>query len=193
MSIRKIAVVGGFAVGAAVAFAPLAAADPTDITSTVDTEITSLNSLFTAEADLAGVPSGDIEGGTTAGTFEFINPMDVATVAPHLTNVADASQVTPLEFELYGVDPIAAGISSDSGAFDVFNGALGEFDDAANVGLFALENGGAAITASDASENLIQTGATTAALATDSVSGEFSTFFDAGLGDLSGFFDIPSL
>jgi hypothetical protein len=40
----------GFAVGAAVAFAPLAAADPTDITSTADSEITSLNSLFTSEA-----------------------------------------------------------------------------------------------------------------------------------------------
>lgn len=52
MNIRKIAVVGSFAAGAALAFAPLAAAD--DLTPTVDTEIASLNSLFDSEAAFAG-------------------------------------------------------------------------------------------------------------------------------------------
>jgi hypothetical protein len=181
MNIRKIAVVGGFAVGAAVAFAPLAAADPTDITSTVDSEITSLNSLFTADADLAGVPSADITGGTTAGSFETILAGDVSAVEGNGT----------FDDLVYGFNP--DNLSSDPGSYDVFNGALGEFDDAANVGLYALENGGAAIPTADASDNLILTGASTAALATDSVSGEFTTFFDAGLSDLAGFFDIPSL
>ena len=53
MDIRKIAVVGSFAAGAALAFAPLASAD-TPITTTVDSEIASLNSLFEGEAALAG-------------------------------------------------------------------------------------------------------------------------------------------
>ncbi len=156
MSMRKIAVVGGFAVGAAVAFAPLAAADPTDITSTVDSEITSLNSLFTADADLAGVPSGDIEGGTTAGTFETILSQDVSAVE----GTGATLGTTPFDELVYGFNP--ANVTTDPGSFDVFNGALGEFDDAANVGLYALENGGAAIPTADASDNLILTGASTA-------------------------------
>jgi hypothetical protein len=48
-------VIGGFAVGAAVAFATLAAAD-TDLSSVVDAEISSLNSIFDAEAVLSGIP-----------------------------------------------------------------------------------------------------------------------------------------
>ena len=78
MNLRKIAVVGGFAAGAALAFAPLASAD-TPITSTVDSEITSLNSLFTEEAALAGVSSNDITTGATA-VFDTITSGDVATV-----------------------------------------------------------------------------------------------------------------
>jgi hypothetical protein len=54
MNFRKIAVVGSFAAGAALSFAPLAVAD--DLTSSVDSEISGLNALFQAEADIAVCP-----------------------------------------------------------------------------------------------------------------------------------------
>ena len=74
MNIRKIAVVGSFAAGAALALAPLAAAD--DLTSTLDSEIASMNSLFTSDAALAG-DSGDVVAPTDTGPFDTINPADV--------------------------------------------------------------------------------------------------------------------
>ena len=52
MNIRKIAVVGGFAVGAAVTFAPLASAD--DLTTTVSSEIASANDAFQTDTFLTG-------------------------------------------------------------------------------------------------------------------------------------------
>jgi hypothetical protein len=125
------------------------------------------------------------------GGFDRILTADVAAAAPKTTVPGD---VTPLEYELYGVAPITAGVSSDSGSYDLFNGTLGEFDDAYNVELYALENGGALVPAADIGNiDLITTSATSAALATDSVSGAFTTYIDPGLADLSGFFDIPSL
>jgi hypothetical protein len=72
------------------------------------------------------------------GGFDRILTADVAAAAPKTTVPGD---VSPLEYELYGVAPITAGISSDSGSYDLFNGTLGEFDDAYNVELYALENG----------------------------------------------------
>jgi len=176
MDIRKIAVVGGIAVGAALAFAPLASAD-TPITTTVDSEIASLNSLFTEETTLAGVPSAYITTGGT-GVFDIIKPGDVTAVELN----------TKFDDLLYGFNP--DNLTTDPGAYDLFNGALGEFDNAYNVGLYALENGGAFISAAGAPDDLIATGATSAALATDSLYGELSTFFDAGLLDLAGYFDI---
>jgi hypothetical protein len=182
MHIRKLAVVAGFAAGAAMSFAPLASAD-TPITSTIDSEISSMNSLFTEEADIAGIKPGDITGGTTPGSFEEILKADVPTDAPQ------TAPFSTLDYELYGVAPGVAGVSSDSGAFDLYNGALGEFDDAYNVGLYALENGGALAPAAD----VIATGASGLALGTDTVSGAITTFLEAGANDLSGFFDLPSL
>ncbi len=58
MYIRKIAVVGSFAVSAALALAPLASADD-ELTPVVEIEISLLNSLFVSDAGLAGVPSSD--------------------------------------------------------------------------------------------------------------------------------------
>jgi hypothetical protein len=178
MDIRKIAVVGGFAVGAALTLAPLASAD-NGITSTLDTEIASFNSLFTDEADLAGVKAADITGGATPGTYESIVPADVATDAPKV------APFSTLDYELYGVSPGVAGVSGDSGSFDLFNGATGEFDNAYNVGLYAFENGGALAPSAD----LLGTGDLTAALATNTVAGALDSFYNAGIGDLSGFFD----
>ena len=57
MDIRKIAVVGGFAVAAALTSAPLASADT--LTDTVDSEISTLNSIFVSEVAISGGPASD--------------------------------------------------------------------------------------------------------------------------------------
>jgi len=175
MNIRKIAVIGSFAAGAALAFTPLASAD--DLTSTVDSEITSLNALFTSEADLAGDGSAVIQP-TASQPFDTIPLTD-----------APQNGTGTLDSFLYGVDPLAAGPSHDPGAYDVFNGALVEFDDAFNSEEYGLLNNDALIPAAD----LFGGSEITTALATGTDTGAATTFFDAGLADLSGFFDIPSL
>jgi hypothetical protein len=165
-------VLGGFAVGAAVTFAPLASADPTEITTTVDSEIASLNSLFTGEAALAG------DTVTTNGTNTF-------DTVP-LVDAPDSGTPTTLDYELYGVSPIAQA-GSDPGAYDLFNGALGKFDDALNIELYSLENGGAIDpNAADffGTASSITTGLDSAT-ATDAA----EYFYNFGIGDLSGFFD----
>jgi hypothetical protein len=180
MDIRKIAAVGGFAIGTALAFAPLASAD-TPITSTLDSEIASLNSLFQFDATYASVPSADVTLGGT-GVYDTV----LAADAPKVT---DPGELTILDYALYGVDPIKAGIGSDPGAYDVENGAMGEYDNAFNVELYALENGGALAPAAD----LLGTGDVSTALATNSVLGAVESFDNAGFADLLGYFDIPSL
>ena len=59
-----------------------------------------------------------------------------------MVDAPDSGTPTTLDYELYGVSPIAQA-GSDPGAYEVFNGALGKFDDALNIELYALENGGA--------------------------------------------------
>jgi hypothetical protein len=172
MNIRKIAVVAGFAAGAAVAFAPLASAD--DLTTIVDSEISAENSLFTLEADLAGDSSAVIPA-SVSDPFETIPLTD----APQAT---DAAGLTNLDYELYGVNPIAAGIPSDPGSYEVFNGAVTKFDDAFNVGLYALENNGALIPSTDLFGNHIAD-----ALAGGTATDAFDYFYNFGIGDLSGF------
>jgi hypothetical protein len=77
MQIRKIAVVGGLAVGAALTFAPLVSAD--DLSSVVSGEESLLNSLFTSDAALAG-DSADVTAPTATNPFDIITPADIATV-----------------------------------------------------------------------------------------------------------------
>ncbi|MGO9550580.1 hypothetical protein [Mycobacterium sp.] len=79
MTMRKIAVIGGLAAGAALAFAPLASAD--DLTTTFESEISSLNSIITSEADLAGVGSAVIPG-TVAQPFDTIPLVDAQKTRP---------------------------------------------------------------------------------------------------------------
>jgi hypothetical protein len=132
MDIRKIAVIGGFVVAAALTSAPLASADT--LTDTVDSEISSLNSIFVSEVAISGGPgSGEI---ITNGA----NTFDTTT----LLYAPDSGTPTFLDYELYGLNPIS-NASSDPGAYDAFNGALVEFDDAYNVALYAMENPGAAV------------------------------------------------
>jgi hypothetical protein len=183
MDIRKIAVIGGFTVGAALALGPIAAADPTEITTTVDSEISSLNALFTLDTDLAGVPATDVTLANAANPFDIITPADVATVQ-------GTTGTTPFDFLTYGVDPSAAGLASDPGSYNLLNGALGKFDDAFNVELYALENNGALDpntadfigSASSINDALGMANATDAA----------EYFLNFGLGDLQGYFDPSS-
>ena len=174
MSMRKIAVVGSFAAGAALALAPIASAD--DLSSIIDSEISLSNSIFDSEAALAG-DSTDVV--THAGSFDTI-PLSFAP---------DIGTPTTLDFELYGLNPIA-NAGSDPGAYNVFNGALTEFDDAFNSEVYGLENNNALIPQADlfGSDKVID--AALAPGATDMSAA--TTFFDAGLADLQGYLD-PSL
>jgi hypothetical protein len=175
MDIRKIAVVGGFAVAAALTSAPLASAD--DLTTTVDSEISSLNSIFTSEADLAG-DSADVTPGVT-GALDTILPSDAPIVAP----------LTTLDYELYGpwADSLSAnGLLTDTepGAQDVLNGAVVEFDDAYNTLASLLFGGGDSIPSTD----LI--GAADIALDDGTLADPalFANFVNTGLTDLLAWF-----
>jgi len=177
MTMRKIAVIGGLAAGAALAFAPLASAD--DLTTTFDSEISSLNSIITSEADLAGVGSAVIPG-TVAQPFDTIPLVDAPNTTPY----------TPLDYELYGISPAFSGPASDPGSYNVFNGALTEFDDAYNSEAYGLLNSNALVPEADLFGSAHEIGI---ALGTGTDVGAATTFFDAGLADLTGFFDVPSL
>jgi hypothetical protein len=175
MDIRKIAVVGGFAVAAALTCAPLASAD--DLTTTVDSEIASLNSTFESEASIAG-DSADVTPGAT-GVLDTILPADAPIVAP----------LTTLDYELYGplADSLAAnGLLTDTapGAQDVLNGALVEFDDAYNT-LASLFLGDEDVPVAD----LIGTADQALdSLGTDADPALFASFLNTGVTDLLAWF-----
>jgi hypothetical protein len=173
MNLRKIAVIGSFAAGAALSFAPLASAD--DLTTTIDSEISSLNSTFASEVGLAG-DSKDLVTATAPG-FDTIPLADAPQTAPFTT----------LDYELYGLNPALAGPAGDPGSYNVFNGALVEFDDAYNALLYSADYNGALIPASDLFGSASEI---TTALATGSDLGAAGDFFSAGLADLTGFFGI---
>jgi len=183
MNMRKIAAAAAFATGAALAFAPLAAADLGDtVTSTLDSEIASQNSSFELDALLAGDSADITKGGT--GVYDSIISGDLSTVAPQATTYG---AVTPLESDLYGANPILAGISSDSGPYNELNGAVTEFDDAYNVYAYAAANGGAL----DTNVGDYLGSATTIG---NAVSGPGATvtsaaeyFYNFGSGDLQGY------
>jgi hypothetical protein len=171
MNIRKIAVIGSFVAGAALAFAPLAVAD--DLTTTLDSEIASLNSLFESQAALAGV-SADVV--TSPGVLD--------TIA--LADAPDAAPLTTLDYELYGpfAGLLIGGLDPAPGAYDVFNGALVEFDDAYNTLASLLIGNDAIIPATD----LI--GLADIALDDGSLLDPalFANFFNTGVADLLGYF-----
>jgi hypothetical protein len=75
MSLRKIAVVGGLAVGAALTFAPLASADT--LGDAVSGEESLLNSIFVSDATLASVPATDY---SLVDGFDVIKLADISAV-----------------------------------------------------------------------------------------------------------------
>jgi hypothetical protein len=184
MDIRKIAVVGSFAAGAALALAPLAAADSaaTDpLAPFVAGEVASMNALFQTDALLAGVPSTDYTVG--AQGFDTILQQDVAAVQGNGT--------TPFDFLLYGLDPAKAGLAGDPGAFTEFNGALVNFDDAYNVELFSLLNPTADISTIPLTDLFGSASGISEALATATTGGTSAVvtdFLTDGFADLQGFF-----
>jgi len=169
MNTRKIAVVGSFVAGAALAFAPLAAAD--NLTTTVDSEISSLNSLFESQASLAGV-SGDIT--SSAGTLDTILAADAPVAAPFTT----------LDYELYGPWASVLTLDPEPGAYDVFNGALVEFDDAYNTLASLAFTTDAVISPTDllsVADAALDDGSLTDATL-------FSDFFNTGVSDIVAYF-----
>jgi hypothetical protein len=178
MNIRKIGAAATFAAGAAFALAPLASAD-TPITSTVESEIASLNSLFDSQVVLSGFPATDIT--TNAAGFDIVPLAD----APQATVPSD---LTVLDYFLYGVDPIKAGIASDPGSYLLFNGALGKFDDAYNVLLYSALNNGA-IDPNDA-DFIGSASSIDHAQSLGSATEAATYFFNFGVGDLEGYFGI---
>jgi hypothetical protein len=175
MHIRKIAAAAGFACGAALAFAPLAAAD----TALLDSEISSENSLFETYAALAGNTADIHKGGT--GVFDTFLPGDLAKDAPQATTY---DQVTPLETELYGANPIVAGISSDTGPYSEFNGALTQFYNAYDVAAYAAQNGGHLDTNIG---DYIENNALNHALTLGTPQAAENYLINFGLGDLKGY------
>lgn len=182
MKVRKVATAAGLATGAAITFAPLASAAPADLIdfdSINASQISSLNSLFEFGAQLTGVPDSAYD---SYGGFLAINPGDVAEYAPKLVDPADAAQLTGLEYYLYGVDPIEAGISGQSGAYNVLNGAAIQFADAYNATLYGLVNPNEVVPA----DIFIGSEANVAAaLASDNPA---VWFYDRAIGDLGGYF-----
>jgi hypothetical protein len=184
MDIRKIALVGGFAVAAALMSAPLASAD--DLTSTVDSEIASLNSIFATEAAIAGDSAGVTSGGT--GVLDTILPADAPDVAPLTT--LDYELYGPLANLLIGVDNPVSGdpyLDPAPGAQDVATGTLVEFDDAYNVLAYEVVGDGNVIPASDligaADQALDVAGATNPGL--------FGSILDTAVADLLAGFYVP--
>jgi hypothetical protein len=176
MYIRKLAAAAGFATGAALAFAPLAAADPAAVTSVLDSEISAENSLFETYAALGGV-TDVVKGGP--GVFDSFG--NVATDAPQATTFG---AVTPIETDLYGANPIVAGISSDTGPYSEFNGALTEFYNAYDVALYASENGG---TLDTNTGDYIENSSLNHALGLGNVTAAEQYLYNFGLGDLKGY------
>jgi hypothetical protein len=185
MDIRKIAVVGGFAVAAALTSAPLASAD--DLTTTVDSEIASLNSLFESEAAIAG-DSADVTPGAT-GVLDTILPADAPVAAPLTT--LDDELYGPLASLLVGVDNPVSGapyLDPEPGAQDVANGALAEFDDAYNALAYGL-NDSALIPAADLVAPVDIATDEGGGITTEA--GLFANFFDTGLADLLSIVNVP--
>jgi hypothetical protein len=184
LHIRKIAAAASLATGAALALAPFAHAD---IESTVlDSEISMQNHIFELEALVAG-DYQDLTIATAPGAFDTISAADLPTTAA-------GGAPNTLEYELYGVNPIAAGISSGTGPYNEFNGALTQFDNAVNAELYSLFNGGQLDTNAG---DYIGNNFTNTVLGTpgETAKEAFDAFYNRGIGDLSGYFqkDLSSL
>jgi hypothetical protein len=158
--------------------APLASADTPVDPSIIDSEIASLNSLFAADTTAAGVSSTDI---ATGGTGVF-------TTIPLGADVTTVEANTTFDDLVYGFNP--SNLTTDPGSYDVFNGALTKFDDAINVGIYALENTGNNIPLTDfATDGVFGLSSTAASdLAGETASAAITTLLTDSYSDLLGYF-----
>jgi hypothetical protein len=184
--LRKIIATGIFTAGAALAFAPLASADTTDVLGSTDTiETTTLNDFFNAETQLLGL-TGDVTAPSATDPFATVTGTDVSTV--------QGSGNTLFDLFTYGAaGSSSTGLDSTPGAGDLFNGALVQFDDAWNAGSYGWLDNGALIPATDL---LGPSSDITTALATGTDMGAAGDFLQNGVTDLTGFFgagDLASL
>ena len=174
MEIRKIAVVGGFAVATALTSAPLASAD--DLTTAVDSEISTMNSIFVSDVAISGGPaSGEI---ITHGA----NTFDTTT----LQYAPDSGTPTLLDYEVYGINPISSAVP-DPGSYNVLDGALAEFADAYNLDLYSLANPDAAVNSIPSVDLFGSEPTITTALGEVSFSLAIGVFLVNGLNDLFGY------
>ncbi len=180
VDIRKIAAAAALATGAALALAPLATADlGSTVTSTLDSEIALQNSIFELQAASAGAEV------TKGGVGVYDSLTHLSQDAPHLiAGTASYGDVTPLETEIYGANPILAGISSDTGPYNEFNGALTQLYDAYNVVTFGVAKGGLDTNPADYLGSATTIGH---ALDTGSIQGAAQYFLNYAEGDLKGF------
>lgn len=185
MSIRKMGVIGSFAAGAALALAPMAAAEdpatPPDFSNILVGQVQSMNWLFEAQAAMTGVDADFI----TKGDPTLIDPLSFSSISgTHLAaNEAFASL-------LYGTN-WETEMSSDPGSFSLFNGAMVQFNDANNVLMYALMTGGEQINVADAGDYLFGSDTSiAAALAGTTAWEDASNFFANGIADMGGYFGI---
>jgi hypothetical protein len=107
-----------------------------------------------------------------------------------LSDAPNSGTPTAFDFLLYGIDPIGRA-SSLPNAADVYDGALAKFDDAVNVELYALENGGALLPQADWSSKLF--GGTTTTVIDAFNSDAVSALLTDSYNDIVGFFTSSAL
>ena len=175
MNIRNIAVLGGLAAGAALAFAPLASADT--IGDAVSSEESLLNSIFVSDATLANVPSGD---------YSLVDGLEVVKLADIPDVQGTATALTPFDYLVYGLNP-ADNLATDPGSYNVLNGALSEFSDAYNVELYSLANPDAAVNSVPLDDLFGSSTTIASALGESTFSGAIGDFLTNGFSDLLGY------
>lgn len=180
MNLNKIGVIGTFAAGAALALAPLAAAEepaPFDWSGIVKSQHDSMNWLFTTGANASGVPATDIVAPGATNPFATISHDDL------LAQEAFAQL-------LYGANWAEEMSSSDSGSYSLLNGAVMEFYNGSNTVMWALMNDGdnldwdsGALFGGDAAEAIA-----TAAAASGDGWAQAGDYFELGFNDILGYF-----
>lgn len=183
MSIRKIGVIGSFAAGAALALAPLAAAQDEPTTNEfnwsgiVKSQHDSMNWLFNTGAKLTDVPEDKIVQAGDAYPFATISRENL------LANEDFAKLI-------YGSNWADEMSSGATGSYNLLNGALMEFNNGSNTFLWALMNNGDAL---DWDSGALFGGNAAMEIADNATSGwaQAGDYFELGFQDLLGYFAAP--
>lgn len=180
MNLNKIGVIGTFAAGAALALAPLAAAEEPeafDWSGIVKSQHDSMNWLFTTGASVSGVPATDIVPASATYPFATISHDDL------LGQEAFAQL-------LYGANWAEEMSDGDSGSYNLLNGALMEFNNGSNTFMWALMNNGDNL---DWDSGALFGGSAAIAIADAAATSgdgwaQAGDYFELGFNDLLGYF-----